>query len=261
LITLPSGYQILVDGGPDQSVLSSLRQSMSAGDRFIDVVMLTHGDADHLTGLVDVLKDYEVGLVMMPDAPKTTNLYKAWQELIVHQEVQIITGRMDIALSDGATIRVLHPTMQTFGDKDSVNDASIVFRLDYGETSFLFTGDIESEIERRLVEVAGDELDVDVFKVPHHGSKTSSTAAFLEAVTPEISVIQVGLNNRYNHPDKDVLSRLIMDGDPVFRTDQQGSIRLQSDGCQIERVSGFSLFAAGLVGKTGEKVYNSCQDR
>ncbi len=263
LITLPSGYQVLIDGGPDQRVLSELRTVMSASDRAIDLVVLTHGDADHLTGLVDVLKDYDVGLVMMPDAPKQTKLYKAWEKLLAdrNQVVQLVHEKSDVPLTDGAVLHVLHPTDQTYAPGEPVNNASVVLRLDYGETTFLFTGDIEAEIERRLVKIAALEINADVLKVPHHGSKSSSTPDFIAAVSPAVSVVQVGRANRYGHPVQAVLDRLEAAGSLVFRTDQLGAIRLQSDGCLIERPVAFTLFGASLVGKRAETVYNSCKDR
>lgn len=250
LITLPAGFQILVDGGPDQSVLSELRKVMPVRDRNIDLIVSTHGDADHLAGLVDVLKDYEVGLVLQPDAPKNTALYRAWQELLAgrNQPIQSVNGKMDLALPDNAVLHLLHPTPRTYAPGEPANNASIVFRLDYGQTRWLFTGDIEGLIERRLVMTSAADLDSDVLKVPHHGSKTSSSPDFVAAVSPAVSVVQVGAKNRYGHPNVGALDRLKAVESLIWRTDQEGTITLKSDGCRI-------------IGISGETVYNACIKR
>lgn len=236
LITSPSGYQLLIDGGPNQNVLTQLRSVMATGDTTIDMVMLTHPDADHIFGLVDVLRDYQVTTIIMPTVSKDTGVYRAFVEAVEAEKSEVIFAEQQrlIELPDNVHVQLVHPTPETYQAGEPANDASIVARLDYGERSFLFTGDIESEIERRLIATYPDLLDVDVLKVPHHGSKTSSTVAFLEAVSPDIAVIQVGRDNKYHHPSPLVLDRYIKEHVRVFRTDLLGLVRLKTDGLVVD---------------------------
>lgn len=257
LITTPSQYQVLIDGGPNQAVLSQLQQAMPLGDTSIDLVILTHPDADHLAGLIDVARDYNIGLVLMPDVEKDTKMYAEWLRVLAQKSVESrrIMDRENFTLPDEAKLLLIHPSPQTYKAGEPANDASIVLRLDYGKRRFLFTGDIEAEIETRLVQQFATEIDADILKVPHHGSKTSSTDLFLHAVSPTLAVIQVGRDNRYHHPAPSVLSRYEAAYIDVARTDQRGAISLQTDG--------FTVWLAGDCGVWGnwffpcqaEKVY------
>lgn len=236
LITSPSGYQLLIDGGPNQNVLTQLRSVMKAGDTSIDMVMLTHPDADHIFGLVDVLRDYQVTTITMPVVSKDTGVYRAFMEAVENEQAQVVYAEQQriFELPDGFRLQLIHPTPESYNEGEPANDASIVARLDYGERSFLFTGDIEQGIEERLVQLYPDLLDVDVLKVPHHGSKTSSTIDFLEATSPNIAVIQVGRDNKYHHPSPLVLERYSKMQIRVFRTDLLGLVRLKTDGINID---------------------------
>lgn len=238
LLTTPSGYQLLIDGGANQQVLSELNAVMGAGDQTIDMLMLSHPDADHLFGLVDVVRDYEVQTILMPDVAKTTAVYRAWTEGINHEgaTLHIIKDRQTFTLPDGLLLTILSPTPQTYHEGEPANDASIVARFDYGQRSFLFTGDEEQQVEERLLAQPdlATLLDVDVLKVPHHGSKTSSTKAFIDAVSPSIAVISVGKDNKYGHPSALVLDRYERAYSRILRTDQLGRIRLSTDGQNIQ---------------------------
>jgi len=236
LITSPSGYQLLIDGGPNQNVLTQLRSVMKAGDTSIDMVMLTHPDADHIFGLVDVLRDYRISTILMPAVTKDTGVYRAFVQAVEAEQAEVIIADQQrvMELPDGVRLQLLHPSPETYHQGEPANDASIVARLEYGQRSFLFTGDIEQGIEQRLVALYPNLLDVDVLKVPHHGSKTSSTLAFLEATTPDIAVIQVGRDNKYHHPAPLVLERYEKKQIRVFRTDLLGLVRLKTDGMSID---------------------------
>lgn len=256
LITLPPNYQVLVDGGPGQQVIDHLSLHMPVGDRTIELVILTHPDADHLAGFLSVLTEYEIGYILMPDVSKETRMYREWIELIAEKGIAYrrLTEPETINLSDGVALTILHPSTATMLKKMAANDWSMIMRLDIRQISFLFTGDIEKEVEAALVKTYPTQLRAHVLKIPHHGSKTSSTEAFLQAVQPELAIMSVGKENRYGHPHQEVVRRYADQQIPIQRTDEEGSLIYQTDGRTIWQES--SLFAGlPLLGKKYEQVY------
>jgi competence protein ComEC len=233
LITTPAGNRILIDGGPSPDTLfSELGRAMPFWDRAIELVVLSHADADHLTGLVPLLERYEVRQVINSAIDDSSPLFARWQELLAngHIPVQRARAGMHIELDTGAHVEVLFPTEASLAalDGDASNSASVVLRLVYGRVSFLFTGDLNETGERALLQTMPD-LASTVLKVSHHGASGATTAPFLQAVRPELSVISVG-PNRFGHPARETLARL---GDvPVLRTDRSGTIDMASDGTQ-----------------------------
>lgn len=231
-IKTPAGRQILVDGGPDGTVLRRLGEVMPFYDRSIDLVVLTHPDADHLTGLNSVLARYEVASILETGMACSTSLCLAWEENKEREgaEVQAAFFGQQIEAGDGVNLMVLYP----FGDSSGKNlskknNGSIVLKLTYGSQSVLLTGDIEKQTENKLV-LSGIDLDSDFLKVAHHGSKTSTIEEFLKAVSPLTAFIQVGEKNRYGHPVPEVLERLENSGVKYYRTDTEGTIELVLDG-------------------------------
>lgn len=237
-IQAENGNQILIDGGPGDAVLSELGNVLPFYDRTLDMVVLTHPDADHLNGLVEVVKRYKPKMVLETGVLHDTAQYEEWRRFLEEQHIPIAhakAGEM-FGIADGLTGRVLFPFRSQEGQKPkAVNETSVVLRMDYGETSFLFTGDIEAKTERILSMVQREMIDVDILKVAHHGSKTSSIPEFLGMVSPEVAVMFVGRNNRYGHPHADVMDRLDDLGIPLYRTDTMGriSIHARSDGTYI----------------------------
>ncbi len=238
-IETPRGVQILVDGGPSgNALLSELGRQMPFWERTLDLVVLTHPDADHLTGLVAVLERYGVRAVMAGQPPHETDLVQPWEQALADEGATFILGQAGtrLALSDDLTLDILHPApnpstaTQDDTSETSTNDDSVVVRLVYRDVAFLLPGDVEVEVEQQLVR-AGAYLRSTVLKVPHHGSKTSSSQAFLEAVQPQIAVISVGQDNRFKHPSDEVLERL--EGMLVYRTDQDGTVSIASDGHRL----------------------------
>ena len=233
-IETPSGRQVLVDGGPGESaLLSQLGRQMPFWDRTIDVVVLTHSDADHLTGLVSVLERYEVGIVVFREEPAETDLYARWLELVEVEGADVYQGEtgLRVSLDEGLDMTMLHPGPELVGGREgSSNNNSIVAKLQHGLVSVLLTGDIEAEVEQQLVG-DGAELGSTVLKAAHHGGCSSTTGEFLEAVDPEVVVISVGAENDFGHPCAQLMERL---GDtPVYRTDEQGAIELVTDGDRL----------------------------
>jgi competence protein ComEC len=228
LVRGPDGQHLLVDGGPGRAVLRGLGAGMAWHDRTIDMIVLTHPDADHLVGLLDVLERYSVRRVLAGEPPDTETLgYRMWVEAVADEGVPIESARTGTVydLGQGATLEVLWTGVD---GGPSRNDESIVLRVEWGDVSFLLTGDIEADAERALV-TRGAALESTVLKVPHHGSRTSTTRAFLEAVQPDVAVISAGPENVFGHPAEEVVTRL-EDYAIVYLTAEHGSVRLSTDG-------------------------------
>jgi competence protein ComEC len=208
-LELPDGNQILVDGGPDKTILSKLASAMLPWDRSIDLLILTHPHADHLDGLFEVAKRYRIGMVLESGSLHTIPEYAEWHALLRERGVPIIVARAGqrIAASDSIVIDVLAPADSMEGKSlKNVHDAMIVVKFSYGSTSVMLMGDAEKKIEYALMRTYSD-LRADVLKVGHHGSKTSTSDDFLKAVSPRYAVISVGRKNRYGHPHQDVIDR------------------------------------------------------
>ncbi len=231
LITLPDGRQILLDGGPSVTELNwRLGQEMPFWDRTLEVVINTHPDSDHLGGLVSLLDRYRVEQVLVTDIEGTGELYQEWETELAEAQLAPTTGQagMQLALGDGITATILNPG-RTMAGMDEPNNRSIVLRLQCGQISFLLPGDIEQPVERKLVQTKVP-LAATVLKSPHHGSNTSSSDTFLEAVNPQIVVISVGKDNGFGHPAPEVLERYAERGLTILRTDERGTIEFSTDG-------------------------------
>lgn len=238
LIVTPEGQQMLVDGGPDaDTTLAAVSSLMPPGDRSLDVVAATHLDSDHVGGLLGALDRYRAGAVAHSrNSQATAALHPQWEGVLRDREhpVAVLHAGHRIQLGRKVTLETLYPPPEGLpaGVEKSANNGSLALRLDYGEVSFLLTGDIEADAERHLVAVAGDKLRADVLKVAHHGSRTSTTQSFLDAVEARSAVISAGRENRYGHPHADVLQRLesSIGAEQVFLTARDGTVEYISDG-------------------------------
>lgn len=231
-IETPGGNQILVDGGPDERILAKLGEAMPFWDRSVDLLVLTHPHADHLAGLIAVLRRYDIGVVMVSGATHTTPEYEEWGKLLRELALPVVaaTAGQRVDAGDGVVLDILSPAEEAVVSASHPHDANIVARLAHGETTMLLTGDAEKMLEYRLLFESPALLDSDILKVGHHGSKTSSTEAFLKAVSPDLAVISAGRKNRYGHPHAEVIERFKTFGIPVRRTDIDGDIVIESDG-------------------------------
>lgn len=236
-IELPDRNQILIDGGPGKTILSKLGRAMPFWDRSIDLLVLTHPHADHLDGLLEVLGRYRVGMVLESGVSHSIPEYQEWRTVLNEKNIPVVFARAGhiVRAGSGISLRTLAPFDNESGKtKKNMHDANVVLRMVHGKNSFLFTGDAEKMEEYRMILEHASELDTDVLKVGHHGSKTSSTEEFLRAVSPRFAVIQVGKKNRYGHPAQEVIDRLITSGAKIFRNDLDGDIRFSSDGNSLE---------------------------
>ena len=235
LIRMPNGQDVLIDGGPDpQRTNLELGKKLPFWDRTIDLVVCTQPQADHITGLIQVLQRYSVKQVLDSGIPYETSICQEWLRLIEDKgiEYSMAQAGQEIELGNGIMLEVLNPPESLWeGTSDDVNNNGVVLRLSWGQISFLFTADITEEVEFELIGQRAN-LKSTVLKVSHHGSKTSTTPQLLAAVDPEVAVISVGAGNPFGHPSPEVLARLadrLGEGN-VYRTDDDGTIEFITDG-------------------------------
>lgn len=233
----PSGKDILVDGGPNAEVLDCLTNNMPFWDRTIDLVVLTHPDADHITGLIPVLERYSVLHFVTSKTSKSTAIYKKFLQILENEglELKYVFANDKINFGDGVVSKIIWPSPKLFSGEEvkesKVNEYSVIQLITYGNFEALLTGDAGSEI---MVQIANSAGDIDILKVPHHGSKTGMNGNFLSEVKPEIAVISVGVKNRYGHPSNYSLDLLDKHNVKVFRTDKNEEIKIVSDGNSYE---------------------------
>ncbi|MPZ50762.1 MAG: MBL fold metallo-hydrolase, partial [Dehalococcoidia bacterium] len=234
LIETPDGRRILVDGGPSGSVLlQRLGEELPASAHRIALVVLTHGQDDHVTGLVSLFGRYEIEAALVGPLQGESAAYHAWQEELQRRDVRLHQAAAGewADLGGGVRLEVLGPPRELIGASGgALNDNSVVLRLIYGGVSFLLTGDIEAAGERALM-AGGGALRSTVLKVAHHGSDGSTASVFLDAISPEVAVISAGEDNTYGHPSPTTLLRLA--GVPFLRTDENGSARFVTDGRRL----------------------------
>ena len=225
-IRTPDGGQILVDGGPSpEELLEGLGDLMPFWDRSLDLVVLTHPDADHMIGLLALSERYRIEQVLETQLAQDDD---AWNYARGTTQSERIVAAQGMTLRAGDVIlTVLSPTEGGEALKPGDNATSLVLRLDYSNASALLTGDAPQEVEAEML-MTGQPVDADILKVGHHGSNGSSSEAFIAAVAPEYAVIQVGADNSYGHPASAVLDRL--HGIEVLRTDLNGRVEAISDG-------------------------------
>jgi competence protein ComEC len=236
LIVTPEGRQVLVDGGPaPDSAIRALSEAMPEGDRSLDLVVVTHLDADHSRGLIDVLDQYEVGAIVAGTESSTASMYAQWQAGVERNKVDVVSVHQGYALDLGSRVvaEVLNPRSGISGGGSANNDA-LVLRMTYGSVSFLLTADIEAQTES-LLALMGAGIESTVLKVAHHGSKASSTAGFIDAVGPAVALISVGGDNSFGHPNDEVIGRLMrqIGGENIYRTDRHGDVEFVTDGVEL----------------------------
>lgn len=217
--------QILIDGGDGEDILNRLGEVMPFGDRELEIVINTHSDDDHLGGLIKVMENYEIGGMLHTGILCNREICKKRDKIIEDKNIKVLIARLgqEIRVGEDIDLKIVYPFMDLEGKEfKDANDTSVVIRAAIGESSCLLTGDISSDIEDELISNNLD-LDVDVLKVGHHGSKNSTSAGFLQAVSPEKSIISVG-ENSYGHPTEEVINRLLNMNIEIFRTDEMGNI-------------------------------------
>ena len=233
-IQTPSGHQLLIDGGLNPTVLNDqLGRQMPFWDKHIDLVVATHPDADHVSGLPGVFDRYHVDLLITDgELAEASPIYSVVLQSADQHGATIHRAQAGevIDFGDGVVLEVLHPGDTL--DLEDRNENSVVLRLVYGQFTMLLTGDAGEAAEEDVLDTGRDVQSL-VFKAGHHGSRTSSNEFFLAAVQPQIMVISAGKDNRYGHPHAEVLQRAADIGAVVLRTDEMGTIELVTDGQQM----------------------------
>ena len=229
-IRTPKGKDIIIDGGPQENSLTEcLSRHLPFWDRDIDIVYMTHPDADHLTGLIGVIKTYNVKYFATSKAPKDTAVYDELMSFIKSKKITVnyVTKGEAIVTKDGLTMEIMWPTNEFVkGMHDDTNDYSLVHLVKFGNFRALLTGDVPSVYLNSIMPLAGR---LDVIKPPHHGSKTGIDEFTFQHNLPQFAVISAGLKNRYHHPSPEVLNLLEKAGIP-YKDTMKGDVEIISDG-------------------------------
>jgi competence protein ComEC len=239
LIKTPFGQNIIVDGGPDNAVIEELSNALPWWDRTIDLLVLTHPHDDHLNGQLGILERFDVKKILYSGVAFDSPAYLEWKKQINDKKIPLLLVErpQTIVLGENCRLNVLYPDRSLIAENiKNLNNSSIVMKLVYGENSFLFTGDAESEVENVLLQNKYD-LDSQIIKLAHHGSDTSSSEKFLQAVKPAIAIVSVGVDNDFGHPSLRILNRLKRLEIKTLMTSTDGSLRFFCDGqrpCELD---------------------------
>lgn len=238
LIQAPGGENVLIDGGPNEAGPRVIEALHSAGVREIDLLLGTHPHEDHIGGLIDVLREVPVKQALDPGYTHGTSLQRKYLELLKEKGVKTTRARKGqrYDLGGGAQLEILAPEDPLLkGTSSDPNNNSIVARLGFGKTAFLFTGDMEEEERERLLQsVSHSTLRADVLKVAHHGSHNGTDPQFLAVVQPRYAVISLARHNDYGHPHREAIEALEAAHAQILRTDERGTIVFTSDGQTVQ---------------------------
>jgi competence protein ComEC len=226
LIRTKSGQNILIDGGPDVKAAREMEKVLPWRERTVDLMVLTHPHDDHVSGLSEVLKRYEVKKILYTGAIHTAPAFLNWLEILKEKKLKITLADrpQTIQLGEGECLQIFYPFSDIRKEAASnLNNTSVVLKYLSGGKTFLFMGDIEKEVEEDILKKNLD-LKADVLKLGHHGSDTSSSEEFLQSVSPSEAIVSAGKDNQFGHPSRRVLSRLRKNGIKFIETAQAGTI-------------------------------------
>ena len=232
MIDFGQGEQALIDGGPNRQILSCLGQALPFNDRKIEHLILTHPDADHLGGFLPVIDRYQIGRLYHTGVEHTSQLYQRFKEKIKEKNIDSRIVKVDDLIrpenNPQVKLKIIYPLESTKGEEVSnLNDSSIISLLDTGKIEFLLTGDAEKEVWQEL---RNKLPKAEILKISHHGATNGTDEILLEETDPEIAVISVGKKNSYGHPTGSVLALLEQFKIITYRTDQQGTVTISTDG-------------------------------
>ncbi len=239
-IETPDGKRMLIDAGPQGAKNEILEFLAAKGIKKLDLIMVTHGHADHVGKLNKVLKAVEVGAVVSSGFFHPTGLNEDILATMKEKSIpmKVVAAGDRFKLGDSVEFRVIYPEKDAALSVISVNDTSLLVKMTFGEVSFVLTGDAEHFTEEIVLKTHAKELDGDILKVGHHGSETASSNPFLDAVTPKVAIISCGENNKFSHPHKSALDRFSERGIRMFRTDLDGTLTITTDGKKVRIETG-----------------------
>lgn len=228
-IRTPSGQNVIIDGGPNNKLVQKVGTWLPLYDRQIDAILITHPHDDHLIGFVEILKRYEVKMILssLNDADNVNfkEIRKIASEKNIPWYLVKLGNKLD--LGDGVIWEMDGPITAEFDETE--NNESVISVLRYGNECMVFSGDAEEKEEQEILDQKVSNLDCDILKAGHHGSNTSSSDEWLQAVAPKYVLVSVGVNNVYKHPSLRTVTRLERAGARVMRTDEVGDIRVLMD--------------------------------
>lgn len=232
LVRTKNGKNMLIDSGSAKESHRLIDYLHSEGIQFLDVVIATHPDEDHIGSMSEVIRKFKIGSFYMPNKTHTTLSFEEMIAMLKEKKIEVIQANAGntIPLDEEIELFIMNPDDRIYTDN---NNYSVVTKLTYQKNSFLFTGDIDAVNEYVLISEFGDKLDSDILKLAHHGSSGSSSPDFIRAVSPVAAVASCGIGNHYGHPHKEVSTLLQNLGIPLYRTDEQGSLVFYSDGENI----------------------------
>ena len=228
-----NGKNLLIDAGPNESRDKLMSYLNKQNIKKLDYVIATHPDEDHIGGMGNVLKKYSIDKFYTPKKIVNTKTFEYMIQQLKNKNMKIDTPTPGVQLDLGknTTAEILAPNSKSYPD---TNNYSVVLKLTYGNTKFLFTGDAEKTSEMEMIDKNYD-LSADVLKVGHHGSSSSTSQQFLDKINPKIAVISCGKNNKYGHPHKKTINKLKKKNIQIYRTDVSGTIILTSNGTKISK--------------------------
>lgn len=221
------GHYMLIDAGNNEDGPKLVNYFNSLGIKEFDYVVGTHAHEDHIGGMDDIIKNFTINNFYMPDAITTTKTFEDVLDALEEKSVPFQTPKVDETFNLADTTIT---TLSVTADEKNLNDTSIVLKVKHGTNTFLLMGDASTKIEKTLLD---KNIESDVLKVGHHGSRYSTSAAFLNKVNPQYAVISVGKNNTYKHPHDEIIKRLEQKNIKIYRTDTQGTIIAESNGSII----------------------------
>lgn len=231
LVITPNGKSMLIDSG-EYYAYNAVKSALDSNKiTKIDVLIATHPHSDHIGCMANVIEDYEIGKIYMPDASSTSKSFESLLDVIEGKDIDVIQAKagVNIDLDEEVDVNMIAPIDESY---DNTNNYSAVVRLTYGNISYLFMGDAESMVEDEIIN-SKQKIDADVIKLGHHGSSTSSSRDFLSKVNPDAAIISCGADNSYGHPQEETLNTLNELNIKYFRTDENGNILVATDGKKI----------------------------
>lgn len=223
-----NGHYMLIDAGNNEDGPKLVNYFKSLGITKFDYVIATHAHEDHIGGMDDIIKNFDIGTFYMPDLITTTKTFEDVLDALSEKQIAFETPTIDQEFSFSDTKIT---TLYVNNEAKNLNDSSIVLRLKHGTNTFLFTGDASTKVEKQLL---NKNIASDVLKVGHHGSRYSTSKEFLNKVNPQYAIISVGINNTYKHPHDETLKKLNDKKIIIYRTDQEGTIVAESNGNIIQ---------------------------